>query len=92
VPALKHAHGGEKANAGAERRPTDLQFAREFALRRKAIAGAECSAGDEAAYMVYDLEGKLTVAAWFFACLLFCAPWHCVVPSFNAAAGCSNDS
>jgi hypothetical protein len=92
MPALEHAHGGEEADAGAQGRAADLELAGEFALGRKAIAGVQRPAGDECAYVVYDLESELTVAAWFFAYLLLCAPWHSVVPSFNADLKCIRDS
>jgi hypothetical protein len=67
VTALEHAHRGEEADAGAQGRAANLQFAGEFTLGWEAIAGAECSAGNEGANMVDDLEGELTVAAWIFA-------------------------
>ncbi len=76
VAALEHAHGGEEADAGAEGRAADLELAGEFALGREAVAGLERAAGDEAAHVVDDLHGELAVAAWLFAGLLLCAPWH----------------
>ena len=85
VTALEHAHGGEEADAGAQRGAADLQLAGQLALGWKAVAGAQRSAGDEAAHVVDDLQGELAVAAWIFAGLFLCAPWHSVVPSFSAA-------
>jgi hypothetical protein len=40
MTTLEHAHGGEEADAGAQRRAADLQFSGEFTLGWEAIAGA----------------------------------------------------
>jgi hypothetical protein len=61
VAAFEHAHGGEEADSGAEAGTADLEFACQFAFRRKAIAGFDLSGGDEGANMFDDLHGQLAV-------------------------------
>ena len=84
VAALEHAHGGEEADAGAQRGAADLELAGEFALGWETIAGMEGPAGDEGAHVVDDLHGELTVAVAGLVRRRLDAPRSFAVPSWIA--------
>jgi hypothetical protein len=66
VAALEDAHGGEEADAGAEGGAADLELAGELALGGKTVSGFDLACTDEAAYMLYDLHGEVTMGGCFF--------------------------
>ncbi len=92
MTALEHAHGGEKADAGAERGAADLELDGQLALGWKAVARAQRSAGDERAHVVDDLHGELAVAVRVLACLLPGGLYGSVVVNFAPHLGGLNDS
>jgi hypothetical protein len=71
VPAFENAHGGQKADSGAEAGSTDLEFSGQLALGGKTISGMHLAFGNEGADMLDDLHGQLAVAGNFFFCDLF---------------------
>lgn len=61
MAAFKDAHGGEKADTGAQAGAADLELARQLALGRKAVSGFDLARGDEGPDVVDDLHGELAV-------------------------------
>jgi len=61
MAALENTHCREKTNARTKTGAADLELARQFTLRRKAVARMHLAAADERANVLNDLHGELAM-------------------------------